>query len=148
MSLFGVTSAPEVVPVPNTVEAEVVQVIDGDTIDVLLNGEKARVRYIGIDTPEVYPEYECFGREAKKANQDLVTGKLVILVSGQEDKDKYDRLLRYVYAGEVFVNEELLKTGMAFAMPVPPNIKYAKDFYKLQKEAKAYGFGLWSTCDY
>ena len=81
------------------VEATVVRVIDGDTIEVEIDGTSYRVRYIGIDTPEtVHPQkpVECFGKEASEKNRELVEGKRVRLEKDVSDTDKYGRLLRYV----------------------------------------------------
>src|SRR5687767_12811165 len=86
---------------PGGVHAEVVSVTDGDTIEVLLGGRAEDVRYIGIDTPEVDPSIgvECFGAEASALNRRLVSGRTVRLVFDDELRDRYGRLLAYVYAG-------------------------------------------------
>ena len=99
------------------VSAEVIRVIDGDTIEVTIDGKVEKVRYIGIDSPEPYSEEvpECFSKEASMANRNLVENKKVTLVPDLEDRDRYDRLLRYVYVGDVFVNKELVKDGFAEA---------------------------------
>lgn len=101
--------APTQAPVPSnaqTVEAQVVHVVDGDTIDVNLGGQIFRVRYIGVDTPEtVHPSrsVECMGREASAFNTQLVQGQTVRLEKDVSETDRYGRLLRYVYVGNVFV---------------------------------------------
>jgi micrococcal nuclease len=135
-------------PPSEGVFAEVVRVVDGDTIDVLLDGEKVRVRYVGIDTPEPYSEAkpECYSKEASDANRRLVEGKTVELVSDVEDKDQYDRLLRYVYADEVFVNKELVRDGFATTLPIRPNTAHASEFRSLELEAKEKDLGLWGAC--
>ena len=92
--------------------ARVTRVIDGDTI--IIDGGY-RVRYIGIDTPEVYPVVEAFGIEAWQANRRLVEGREVRLQSDVSETDKYGRLLRYVYVDNTFVNAELVKQGLARA---------------------------------
>ncbi len=122
------------------------RVIDGDTI-LLSTGE--RVRYIGINAPEsVAPNrpVECFGKEASKFNRKLVEGKYVILKKDVSEKDKYGRLLRYVYVDNIFVNLELVKRGYAYAYTVPPDVKYAELFLKAQREAKRKKLGLWGKC--
>src|SRR5215213_4702317 len=84
--------------------ARVLRVIDGDTIEVDLGGREEHVRYIGIDTPEsAIPgePVECFGKEAAAANEDLVDGETVRLVFDAERRDRYGRLLAYVYADEI-----------------------------------------------
>ena len=139
------TAAP-VRPVEITIEAAsgettlVTRVIDGDTIEV--EGGR-RVRYIGIDTPEIT---DCFGVTAKDKNSDLVAGKPVRLVSDISDKDAYGRLLRYVYAGDIFVNDTLVRQGFAAAEPIKPDIQYASQFLTAQNEAKQEHRGIWQAC--
>ena len=82
------------------VAAQVVNVVDGDTINVLLDGTEHRVRYLGIDTPEtVYPTRgeEPFGKEASACNRELVEGATVFLEKCVSETDQFDRLLRYVF---------------------------------------------------
>lgn len=120
------------------------RVIDGDTI-VLANNE--RVRYIGIDTPEIaHPKkpVEWMGKEAAEFNRRLVEHKWVNLEFDVEIRDKYGRLLAYVYIDGVFVNAELVKEGYAKVYTVPPNVKHAELFLKLQREARTANRGLWS----
>lgn len=127
-------------------EAKVVRVIDGDTIEIE-GGEK--VRYIGIDAPEtVEPEkpVQCFGPEASNKNKELVEGKTVRLEKDTTDRDKYDRLLRYVYVGETFINSELVKLGFARAWAYPPDVKYQDQINESQQEAKKLKSGLWAIC--
>jgi micrococcal nuclease len=128
--------------------AEVVGVIDGDTIDVLYNGEKVRVRYIGIDTPEPYRDGKpaCFSHEATEANRALVAGKKVQLLSDQEDTDKYGRLLRYVYVGDTFVNATLIQEGFAKTLTIQPNTIHKNEFVEFQLKAKEEGKGMWGVC--
>src|SRR5688500_5892609 len=95
-------------------DALVVEVVDGDTARMTIGGDEESVRYIGIDTPEsVIPgeRPECFGREAAHLNRRLVEGERVTLVFGDERRDRYDRLLAYVYRGERFVNAEIIRRG-------------------------------------
>jgi len=126
---------------------EVVRVIDGDTIEVMYERVKRKVRYIGIDTPEtVHPNkpVECMGKEASTYNSSLVTGKQVRLERDISDTDKYGRLLRYVYVDEMMVNEVLVREGYANVMTYPPNVKYNERFLALEQEARAGKKGLWS----
>lgn len=125
---------------------KVARVIDGDTIEIE-GGQK--VRYIGMNTPEtVDPRkpVQCFGLEASKKNKELVVGKMVRLEKDITDRDQYNRLLRYVWAGETFVNLELVKQGFANSVTFPPDIKYQKEFLAAEKEAKEASRGLWSSC--
>ena len=121
--------------------ARVTQVIDGDTI-VIEGGY--RVRYIGIDTPELYPEPEAYAVEAWQANRNLVEGREVRLERDVSETDKYGRLLRYVYVGEVMVNAELVRRGLAWAKAYPPDTKYQAYLEELEREAKYAGRGMWA----
>ena len=123
----------------------VTRVIDGDTIEI---EGGVRVRYIGIDTPEtVHPEkpVEYFGKEAAARNRELVEGKRVHLETDVQDKDKYGRLLRYVWVGDTMVNAELVRLGYAYSYTYPPNVKYQDYFLQLEREAREEERGLWSS---
>ncbi len=118
-------------------EFRVTRVIDGDTV-VLEDGR--HVRYIGVDTPEKERPY--YG-EAKRENDRLVKGKVVSLEYDVEKTDRYGRTLAYVHEGDIFVNAELVKNGCAMIYTFPPNVKYAKTFLVLQKEAREQKRGFW-----
>ena len=125
---------------------KVTRVIDGDTIEIE-GGEK--VRYLGIDTPEtVDPRkpVQCFGIEASKKNKELVEEKTVRLEKDITDRDKYSRLLRYVWVDDLFVNLELVKQGYASSYTYPPDVKYEKEFLAAEKEAREAERGLWKAC--
>lgn len=132
---------------PSSAEFLVTRVIDGDTIQ-LENGEK--VRYIGINTPEtVDPRrpVQCFGREASAKNKELVEGRQSKLVADIEDRDKYGRLLRYVYLQDgTFVNLELVKQGYAQVATYPPNVAHVTEFKTAEKFAREAKLGLWDNC--
>ncbi len=135
-------SSQKIIPELFTVAA----VIDGDTIEVW-NGEvRQRVRYIGINTPEIYPRPECYGAEAATYNQTLVSGKSVRLERDVSDTDQYGRWLRYVYVEEMFVNEELIKAGYAHARVYPPDTAKQGILGKAEKTAKQAAVGRWSAC--
>ena len=121
--------------------ARVTQVIDGDTI--IIEGNY-RIRYIGIDTPEVYPRLEACGIEAWEANRRLVEGKEVRLEPDLSETDKYGRLLRYVYVDDIFVNAELVRQGLARAKAYPPDIKYQDYLEELEQQAKQARRGMWA----
>lgn len=125
--------------VPETVT--VTSVIDGDTI-VIDTGQK--VRYIGIDTPEVHPVLEAYGDEAWKVNRQLVEGKEVRLVRDVSETDKYGRLLRYVYVDEIFVNARLVELGLAEAKGYPPDTKNQQHLEWLETIARESGRGMWA----
>ncbi len=140
------------VSVASSTVAEVVAVIDGDTIIVSLAGREETVRYIGIDTPEPRREAvpECGSHEATEYNRVLVEGKSVRLVADIEDRDRFDRLLRYVYVGEgmaeIFVNKDLLRAGYARTLTIAPNTTYATDFKTLEQTAREARLGNWNMC--
>ena len=133
LPLYGCTSPPE--------SARVTRVIDGDTIAI---EGGYRVRYIGIDTPEIRPETEAFGIEAWQANRQLVEGKLVRLERDISETDKYNRLLRYVYVDDIMVNAELVRQGLAQVKAYPPDTKYQDFLEALEAEAKGEGRGMWA----
>lgn len=120
--------------------ARVVRVIDGDTIEI---AGGYHVRYIGIDTPEVYPQTDYYGIEAWDKNRELVEGKMVTLERDVSDKDRYGRLLRYVYVDGIFVNAELVRLGYAVAFSYPPDIEHQELFLRFEEEAREAERGLW-----
>ena len=121
--------------------AKVTQVIDGDTI-VVEGGY--RVRYIGIDAPEVYPKLEAFGMEAWQANRQLVEDKEVRLERDISETDKYGRLLRYVWVDDILVEAELVRQGLARAKAYPPDTKYQDYLEELEQQARVAGRGMWA----
>ena len=128
-----------------------VRVVDGDTIKVRLGGRTETVRYIGIDTPEsVKPgtPVQCYGHAASSANRRLVEGRELNLRVGREPRDRYGRLLAYVYraSDHLFVNAELLERGYARTLTIPPNDVFAARFSRLERAASSAGRGLWSAC--
>jgi len=128
----------------------VVRVSDGDTIRVRLSGgREERVRYIGIDAPETAKPGapgECFGDRATEFNARLVDGRTVRLKRDVEWRDRFGRLLAYVYVGDTDVGAELLRRGYAEPLVVPPNVRNASRFRQLGREAREAGRGLWSAC--
>ena len=127
-------------------KARVIAVVDGDTINVLISGfYERRVRYIGIDAPEM--RRDCFASEATAANRQLVLGKDVALERDVSDTDRFGRLLRYVYlpTGEM-VNELLVRGGYAVARNYPPDTKYRGRFETAERQAQQANAGLWGAC--
>lgn len=121
--------------------ALVVQVLDGDTLEVIVDGSNYRLRYIGIDCPE---DGQPYSTQAEAINRQLVEGKKVVLEKDISETDRYDRLLRYVYLLDgTFVNAELVRTGMARAAAYPPDTRYQNLFEELQMEAQAAEEGIW-----
>lgn len=131
--------------------AQVVRVVDGDTI-VIDRGQGAEsLRYLGVDTPEtVHPSRPtgCFGTEASVYNQSLVAGQTVRLERDISDVDKYGRLLRYVYVGDVMINLALVQGGYAQVVTYPPDVRHIEIFRTAETAAREAGRGLWgSVCD-
>ena len=129
-----------------SVDADVVRVVDGDTIRVRLGNRVEKVRYIGVNTPELHhPQrgVEPGGREAADVNHLLVSGKHVRLEFDVRERDRYGRLLAYVWVGDVMVNAELVRRGYAQVMTVPPNVRYQALFLSLERAAREGGRGLW-----
>src|SRR3989344_1664109 len=124
----GATLIPTAVDIEQ-IEVKVSRVIDGDTIEI--EGGQ-RIRYIGIDTPE---SGGCFAIESTNKNKGLVEGKMIRIERDVSETDRYGRLLRYVYVGNIFVNEALLKDGYAQVYTYPPDVKYDERFLIAQKEA-------------
>jgi endonuclease YncB( thermonuclease family) len=128
--------------IPDGQQALVTRIIDGDTIDVSIDGQIYRVRYIGMDTPE---RGMPFFSEATEANRQLVGGQTVILVKDVSETDRYNRLLRYVYlANGVFVNADLVRQGFAQIATYPPDVAHQAEFLALQQQARDAGLGLWA----
>lgn len=145
----GPSTIPSVSPttLPNYkgTPVKVINVIDGDTIKIE-TGET--VRYIGIDTPEsVDPRkpVQCYAKEASAKNEELVLGKMVELEKDISDKDRYGRLLRYIWIGETLINEVLVREGFAYSYSYPPDIKYQSIFVETQRKAREEQKGLWGT---
>lgn len=143
--LFTNPSALACLPAHTTREqAKVIKVIDGDTIEVEINGTPYKVRYIGIDTPESTTRVEYFGKEAAARNRALVDGQQVTLVKDVSETDRYNRLLRYVLVGEVFVNYELVRGGYANTLRYPPDVACADVFREAERQAREERLGLWA----
>jgi micrococcal nuclease len=141
--------------------AFVERVVDGDTLK-LANGE--RIRLIGVDTPELHysekllrdakrtkrdiQEIQALGKRAADFTRNLCSGKRVRLEYDAEKKDRYRRTLAYVYLEDgTFVNAKILEEGYGQVMTIPPNVKYADHFLKLQREARENRRGLWGDVD-
>jgi micrococcal nuclease len=133
-------------PNVNLTMVEVLRVVDGDTIEVLYNGKKEDVRLIGVDTPEtVHPSkpVQPYGPEASAFTKAQLTGKRVGLEFDVEQRDRYGRLLAYVWLDNKMFNRTLIQEGYAQVATFPPNVKYVDDFTRLQKEAREARRGLW-----
>ena len=142
-------------------EAKVIRVVDGDTIHVLFNGQKYKIRMIGVDTPEtVHPNkpVEFYGKEASNFTKKSLSNKTVYLQKDVSETDRYGRLLRYVWLSRPSSNEPdeneivdkmynaiLVKQGYAQAYTYQPDSKYSHIFTRLQHKARENNLGLWSS---
>jgi len=134
--------------------AVVDRVVDGDTVRVRLAGRDGTeaVRLIGIDTPETHGPgglRECFGQEASEhASELLAPGTAVRLVRDAEARDRYGRLLAYVYRedDDLFVNLAMAEDGFAAALTIPPNVAHRDAFVDAAADAREAGRGLWGAC--
>jgi micrococcal nuclease len=127
-------------------EGTVIRIVDGDTIHVRLGEHVEKVRYIGVNTPEVHHPSrgeEPGGRAATLVNRELVSGQRVRLELDTQPRDRHGRLLAYVWVNETMVNAELVRRGFAQVMTVPPNVRHQSLFLELQREARDAGRGLW-----
>lgn len=136
------------------IEAKVTKVIDGDTIWVDINGEEFKLRFIGINCPEYTTKIEPYGKEATEFTTNCLTDKIVYLQTDIADKDKYDRLLRYVWLEKIDeINEEnikkylfnaiIVKEGLAKSNYYEPNTTLQTYLENLENEAKNKKIGMW-----
>ena len=134
------------------VNATLVSVVDGDTIVARVNGNKERIRLIGIDTPETKKPntpVQCFGPEASKFTTRLLPpGTALHLERDVEARDKYDRLLAYVYRADdgLFVNLHIVRQGYARLLTFPPNVAHVDEFVAASRAAEQDDIGLWAGC--
>lgn len=134
--------------------ATVESVIDGDTIDVVVEGAEERIRLTGIDTPErarrdTGAPAECFADEARTFIESLIpVGTPVRLERDVVGRDDYGRVLAYVYRASdgLFVNHEIVRRGYAQPLTIPPNVTFAELMVRAARAAEADDVGLWSAC--
>lgn len=141
----------------NLISAKIISIIDGDTIEVDLNGKSEKVRFIGVDTPETkHPNkpIQPYGKEASDFTTQELTGKTVYLEMDTTQRDNYGRLLAYIWLEQPMSNDDkeirnkmfnakLLLNGYAQILTIPPNIKYVDNFTKYQTESRNSKLGLW-----
>jgi len=149
----GPASAPTTAGAPGGDDrGTVVRVVDGDTLVVRITGRDERVRLIGIDTPEsVKPNtpVQCFALEASARTKALLPGGTPVrLERDAELRDRYNRLLAYVYRADdgLFVNLALTREGFAQPYTYPPNVAHSDDFVAAASEARQSRRGLWNRC--
>lgn len=134
---------------------KIIKVVDGDTVEVEIDGKREKLRYIGVDTPEtVDPRrgVQCFGREASEENKRIVFGKEVYLEKDISDRDRFGRMLGYVYlkaddGSIIFINDHLVRQGFAKSLTYPPDVKYSERFRMAEQEAREGKRGLWGRCE-
>lgn len=155
--LLAVACSPAPAGLPGMAPAAVVRVVDGDTAVLRVEGREERVRFIGVDAPETTGRPGPFGRQATEyARRRLAAGRRVWLETDVERRDRYGRLLAYVWlqapdgtvgaeARERMFNARLLRDGYARQLTVPPNVKYADLFRRIAAEARRARRGLWAV---
>lgn len=140
---------------PDVTQTQVIRTVDGDTLVIKLNGKQERVRMIGVDTPETHhpsKPVQYYGKEAEAFTRSQLTGATVYLEFDAQQRDKYGRLLAYVWtsrpdsesdARDKMFNAKLLLDGYAKLLTVPPNVKYVDQFKDFQRESRENNRGLW-----
>jgi micrococcal nuclease len=129
-----------------SLDGDVVRVVDGDTIHVRVGDRVEKVRYIGVNAPELHHPRkgeEPGGREAAEVNRTLVSGRHVRLEMDVQARDRYGRLLAYVWVDDTMINAELVRRGYAQVMTVPPNVRHQALFLTREREARQAQRGLW-----
>jgi micrococcal nuclease len=129
------------------VDAKVVRVVDGDTVVVRYEGREERIRLIGVDTPEtVHPNkpVEAYGEEAKEYTKKKLKEKDIQIEFDVQERDRYGRLLGYIWVDGLLFNDELLRMGYARVATFPPNVKYVEMFKETEKNAKEKQVGIWN----
>jgi micrococcal nuclease len=127
----------------------VTTVVDGDTIHVLLGAGSERVRLIGVDAPEIaHPPQpaECFGEESAAFAERWLEGRSVRMEFDVERRDRFDRLLAYVFQGGGLFNERLVAEGFAVERSYPPNLAHQEELRRAETEARQERRGLWGPC--
>jgi len=134
-------------------EARVEEVVDGDTVRLVIDGRSETVRLIGVDTPETkHPTkpVECYGPEASAHLATLLpAGTVVGVTRDAESRDRYGRLLAYLFRADdgLFVNLDLVEGGWATTLAIEPNIAHAEEFAAAAERARASSLGLWGACE-
>ncbi len=124
-----------------TLQGRVVSVHDGDTMQVEVDGRREKIRLVGIDSPEM--SQAPWGERARDFTRGLALDKDVRVETDVQPRDRYGRLLGYVYVGTTFVNLEVIRSGHAVLLTYPPNVKHVDAFTAAQTAARAKGLGLW-----
>jgi len=150
-------------PTPKTSSATIESITDGDTLVIRIGSKRERIRLIGIDTPESHPNRRAQA-QSERSHQDMKTivslglrasdftrsllppGSHVRIEYDVEARDRYGRLLGYVWLGDGrMANETIIRSGYAYPLTVPPNIRYRQRFHEAFSEARGARRGLWSN---
>jgi endonuclease YncB( thermonuclease family) len=129
------------IPLAIPISGEVINVVDGDTIEILIGSEEFRARYIGIDSPEIN---EPLGEQAYQFNRALVEGRAADLYFDVSEMDSYGRLLLYVFVGDIFANYEMVRSGYAQAKDYPPDTACSATFHEGSTIARQGELGIWA----
>jgi micrococcal nuclease len=140
----AVSNGTACIPDKSKQTGKVLEVLDGNTIRVMIDGKTYTVRYIGIETPEYINTKEFFATESRNANASLVYAKDITLFKDASGADASGRLLRYVMVGDKFVNLQLISKGFAKALAAPPNNACDAVFATAQEQASSAKIGLWN----
>lgn len=134
-------------PTNDIVQETVTFVYDGDTVQI---SDGTHVRLIGIDAPEIAHDTsvpQCFATESAKLLKELILGQKISIGGDKQKQDVYGRMLAYVWADDVFINDFMVRQGYAKAMPIKPDVMYASQLRQAENEAKKAGRGLWHQCN-
>lgn len=123
--------------------AKVLSNNDGDTLTVIIDGRKEKIRLLGMDTPEIAQGF--WGKEAQKYTEKLTTGKEIMLETDVQERDQFGRLLAYVFIDGQFLNLLLIQAGYAQLLTYSPNVKYVDVFTAAQTQARNSGEGIWGA---
>ncbi|MBI5467037.1 MAG: thermonuclease family protein [Candidatus Kerfeldbacteria bacterium] len=150
LAVFGAWQLGDDDPSVATDSGNVIRVVDGDTIVVRLDGDDETVRMIGLNTPEsVDPRQavECFGREASSRLKEILAAATVTLEADvtQDNRDRYGRLLRYVFIDQRNINQQMIEEGYGYEYTFDQPYRYQREFRAAESEARVAGRGLWST---
>ncbi|GIQ67479.1 hypothetical protein DUZ99_08535 [Xylanibacillus composti] len=150
--MAGCSSAPDSdASDSNRISAKITRVVDGDTMKAMIGDKEETIRLLLIDTPEtVHPnkEVQPFGPEASNFAKEMLTGQDVMLEFDVSERDRYGRLLAYLWIGDRMFNEMLLEQGLARVAVYPPDIRHVDRFREIQKTAQLAGVGIWSIENY
>ncbi len=135
-------------PISELPTGTVASIVDGDTLRLVIDGREVPVRLTGIDTPEVYPDVECFGPEAEEALATYApVGSTLAYEYDIEQRDQYDRELMYLHTLDgQFINYLLVREGYAYELHYEPNTRYRDIILDSEQYASDYGLGLWGSC--